>query len=313
MKRLLLILAAMLGSAQAETVNFAWAPNPQTPQIDVALARGLFSEQGLDVKLVAFQSGREAFEALLGGQVDLAFMAEFPAATGALRGQKFSVIADITRYRGQRLISKGFDMPTAAALAGKKLGTTLGTNVEYFADVLLRHAGVSAEMVNAGPADLLPALIRGDIDAAAMFPTFFDASKIALGPAYRELMTADYTLHNVIAASAAATGNVAMQTAFLKALLKADDVAAADPAATKDAVLAGMKGNMKPSAMEMIWPDLVIRTELRRDLLALIADEGAWMVKRGMVKAAAPSEATFRPYLADGALKAIAPGSVDLP
>ena len=312
-------LAMAGGAARAQAplqkLTFAWAANPQTPQVDVATEKGLFRAAGLDIEFVSFPSGRESFEALLGGQVDLAFMAEFPAATGALRHQNFAVIADLTRYRGQRVISsaKTLDLTSAHDLAGKKVGTTLGTNVEFFTDVLLDKAGITAEIVNAGPADLLPALVRGDIDAAVMFPTFYEVAKTTLGANYRELRSTDYILHNVVAASGAAlSGKQQLLGKFLGALVQADAAIAQDPAAAQAAVAGHLNGMMKPATLAAMWSDFDIRVQLDADLLSLIAAEGAWMVKRGVVKAPVPTEATFRPYLADGPLKAVAPDRVKL-
>ena len=156
--------AAALGGAQAQslqTVKFAWNPNPQTPQIDVALKNGLFKEAGLDVQVIAFPTGREALEALLGGQVDFAYMAEFPVATAVLRAQKLKIIADLSRYQGQRVIStaKTLDLKSAKDLVGKKLGTTLGTNVEFFTYRLMAQQGAKPMIVNAGPAQPSPPIV----------------------------------------------------------------------------------------------------------------------------------------------------------
>ena len=48
-----LALALMApGLAAAESLTFAWTPNPQTPQVDVAIAKGYFEEAGLDIAFV---------------------------------------------------------------------------------------------------------------------------------------------------------------------------------------------------------------------------------------------------------------------
>ena len=165
-----LALAALIGlpgAALAEQLTFAWTPNPQTPQVDIAIKNGYFEEAGLDINFVAFRTGREGFEAMLGGQVDITFMAEFPAAVGALTGQDFGVIADLARFTGSRVIvnTAGGAVETPADLAGKKIGTTLGTNVNFYLDKILTDAGIEAELVSAAPPDLVPAVARGDVDA----------------------------------------------------------------------------------------------------------------------------------------------------
>ena len=152
-----LMLAAPLAQAQSKSVRMAWTPAADAPQVSVAIAGELWKAKGLDVSVVSFPSGREALEALIGGQADFAVIAEFPAATAALRKQPFAVLADMSRYKANRIITTT-DVASMAALAGKRMGTTIGTNVQYQAETALAEAGATATMVNAGPADLLPTL-----------------------------------------------------------------------------------------------------------------------------------------------------------
>jgi NitT/TauT family transport system substrate-binding protein len=301
---------------ELKAVRFAWNPNPQTPQVDVAVKNGLFKDAGLDVKIIAFPTGREALEALIGGQVDFAYMAEFPIATAALRNQNIKVIADLSRYQGQRVIAsaKTLNLKSETDLLGKKIGTTLGTNVEYFTYKLLNRAGGKPQIVNAGPADLLPALVRGDIDVAVMFPTFFAAAKKTLGDDYRELISTEYVLHMIISASVATLDkDPDMAAKFVSALVKADAAIKQDPAAAQEVVLANMKGVMAPAALQDMWKEFDFRVRLETDLLDLLADQAAWIVDRGMVKADKPSAASLRPYLFGDPLKTVAPDRVKLP
>jgi NitT/TauT family transport system substrate-binding protein len=313
------LAVAAFGNAQAQTlqpVKLAWNPNPQTPQVDVAIKNGLFKEAGLDVKVIAFPTGREALEALMGGQVDFAYMAEFPVATAVLRQQKLKIIADLSRYRGQRIISsaKTLDLKSANDLAGKKLGTTLGTNVEFFTYRLLAQIGAKATIVNAGPADLLPAVVRGDIDAAIMFPTFFGAAKKTLGDDYRELISDLYVLHMVITASQAVMEkNPAVVDKFVAALVKADAALKADAAGAEQAVVTNMKGMMPLPALQEMWKEMEFKVQLDQDLPVLLSDEAGWIVDRGMVKADKPTAATFREFIHDAPLRKSSPESVKLP
>ena len=316
---ILAFAAAIVGSARAQApqpVKFAWIPNPQTAQIDVAIKKGLFKEEGLDVQTIAFPTGREALDALMGGQVDFAYMAEFPVATAVLRQQTLKIVADLSRYRGQRVIAsaKTLDLKSAKDLANKKLGTTLGTNVEFFTYRLLAQIGAKATIVNAGPADLLPAVVRGDVDAAIMFPTFFGIAKKTLGDNYRELISDLYILHMVITASSTVMEkNPAVVDKFVAALVKADAALKADPADAEQTVIANMRGVMPLPALQDMWKDMEFKVELHQDLPELLADEAAWIVDRGMVKADKPTPATFRQFIFDAPLKKASPESVMLP
>ena len=151
----LLMSLAVPGTALAQDtgkVVLGWAANLQTAPIVVAVEKGYFKDAGLEVKSVRFVTGREALEALLGGQLDLGFMAEFPPVIGALRNQNFRVVATLSKYAGNRIISKasvGFH--DIKDLEGKRIGTTLGSNNDYFTQLVLKKYHVNATVVNVAP------------------------------------------------------------------------------------------------------------------------------------------------------------------
>lgn len=313
-------LAALLLSvpslAMAEKLTFAWTPNPQTPQVDIAIAKGYFEEAGLDMEFVAFRTGREGFEAMLGGQVDITFMAEFPAAVGALTGQKFAVIGDMARFTGSRVIvnTAAGDVTTAADLAGKKIGTTIGTNVNFFLETVLSDAGVEAEIVSAAPPDLVPAVARGDVDAIVPFPSFYGAAKSTLGDNYGELRASGYEVHFILAASPEMTGDRAAElNAFMAALAKADADVTADPEAAMAAVSASMQGAMSAEAIGTMWQDVDVGLKLDTGLAELLVAEADWVLSKGVVKGEPVALETMLGHFAPGPLAAVAPDAVDLP
>ncbi|MGJ4925619.1 ABC transporter substrate-binding protein [Bradyrhizobium sp. HKCCYLS2038] len=302
-------------AAELASVTLAWSPNPQTPQIDVALARSLFREAGLDVKTVPFASGREAFEALVGGQIDLAFMAELPATIGAMRAQPFAVIADLSRYRGSRLIAnaKFLDLRSVKDVAGRKVGLTVGANLDYFASRLFAREGIAATIVNAAPPDLVPAMVRGDIEVAVPFPTFYEAAAKALGPDYRELRSSDYAVHNIIAASSVMLKSRSdVVEKFVSALLKADAIIRQEPALVQQLVADNMNGGFSVATLGQMWPDFDFATRLDDQLVDLLVDQGAWLVEKGAIKGSKPTREVMRTFVNETALKKLAPSMVQL-
>ena len=75
------------GAVQAGKITLGTAPNLQTLPIVVAMSEGYFADEGIDIETVRFTSGRRALEALIGGQLDVAFMAEYPVSIASLRNQ----------------------------------------------------------------------------------------------------------------------------------------------------------------------------------------------------------------------------------
>lgn len=312
----LVALIGLPGAALAEQLTFAWTPNPQTPQVDIAIEKGYFEEAGLDINFVAFRTGREGFEAMLGGQVDITFMAEFPAAVGALTGQEFGVIADLARFTGSRVIvnTRGGAVESPADLAGKKIGTTLGTNVNFYLDKILMEAGIEAELVSAAPPDLVPAVARGDVDAIVPFPSFYAAARTTLGENYGELRVPGYQVHYILSASPAMINDRAeVLEAFMGALAKADADVKADPEAAIAAVSASMSGAMSIEDIAAQWEDVDIGMKLDTGLAELLVAEADWILAQGVVKGEAVNLDGMLGNFAPDALNAVMPEAVMLP
>ena len=145
-------LTFSVASAFADDITIGFAPNLQTLPIVVAQSEGYFAEEDITLEAVKFTSGRRALEALIGGQLDVAFMAEYPVSIAALRDQPFGTFTTLSRYTANRMISKGsigFEDPTS--LEGKKIGTTMGSNTQFFTEALLAEFDVNAEVINVSP------------------------------------------------------------------------------------------------------------------------------------------------------------------
>lgn len=307
---------ALPGAVNAEKLTVAWGPNPQTPQMDTAIAKGYFEEAGLDVEFIAFRSGRAGFEAMMGGQVDVTFQAEFPAAVGALIGQDFFVIGDLARFSGSRVIvnAASAKVETPADLAGLKIGTTIGTNVNFFLDTVLSDAGVEAEIVSAAPPDLVPALARGDVDAIVPFPTFYQSAAEALGDDYSELRVPGYQVHYIMTTTPEMVNERTDELdAFLAALAKADADVQADRDAAMDTIVESMAGAVSKETLMTMWPDVDISLILDVGLAELLVDEGRWILDQGVVNGEPfTTEEMLAKFYADG-LRAAAPEAVNLP
>lgn len=327
MRRLLVLmqlLAACLvlpfaASAQApRPVTLAVQLNSDIPQILIAAERKLWEQQGLDVRLIPTATGRETLEALAGGQADFAVFADLPATIAALRKQPFVILADVARYNGQRAIAskkrmKKFDSP--ADLDGMKVGTTLGTSVEYLAALLLQRGNANATIVNATPADIIPALVRGDIDASVPFPSVYAQAKKLLGDDYLELKATGYAAHILLATSPAMARDRAGDVEkFVRAVLQGEEVVTKDPAAAKEAVIRASKGVMAMEVLNAMWPDYEHRLVLTTELPKFMSEQAAWVAKKGMIKVepGQGSVQALRGYIHERPLSTLAPERVQL-
>ena len=234
------ISALLLGTglASAGEITIGTAANLQTLPIVVAMSEGYFADEGIELETVKFTSGRRALEALIGGQLDVAFMAEYPVSIASLREQPFGTFTTLSRYTANRMISKasiGFEDPSS--LSGKKIGTTKGSNTEFFTEALIEKFGVDAEVINVSPPDIVPALARGDIDAGIMFPDFYPAAEKALGDDYREYRSDAYIAWFVLSATPEMLNDRPDElAAFVRALIKAEDFIKSNPEGAMEAL-----------------------------------------------------------------------------
>lgn len=303
-----------LSAVEKSSITFGGGPNLDVPQLAQAMDKNLWKKYGLTVKVVPFRSGRAAFEAMMGGQLDYALMAEFPAVIGAMRKQKFGILAEMSQYIATRIItSDKVKLDGAKSLAGHKIGTTIGTNVHFMLAGVLNSAGVKAEIVSVSPPDIVAALARGDIDAAAMFPSFYGGAKKALGDRYQELPVDSYRTRFILSGTADMIDNNPKTTlALLRALLDGEKLAESDPAETQAAVARIEKGRLSPEFIKAAWPNYRRKMNLDEDLMNLIIEEGKWIVGRGSIKGVESTRELYRPYFREGPLKSLAPERVNL-
>lgn len=313
LKPLAAIVALLPLPVAAQDIVFGWNPNPSTPQVDVAMAQGYFEDAGLNVRIVPFVSGREAFEALVGGQVDVAFMAEFPAATGILTKQPFSIIADLTRYEGMRIITKGEPLASTGDLEGKRIGISIGTNTDYYLSRVLASGDVQSEIVNAAASDLVAALARGDVDVIVPFPTYYGPAAEALGDEYQEWRAPGYQTHYVLAVNSGLSDEKsdAIEN-FLGALLRADADVAANPEAAMDATAAALQGIVEREVLADLWADSTFEMQLNSDLAELLRSEADWILSQGVIRADLPSLEEVISFFDPAPLNTVAPEAVKL-
>ena len=310
----LLVPTVVAAAPDLGTANLSWAPGPDTPQVAIAIDKGFWTSRGLTVKTSPTATGREAFEAMIGGAVEYALMAELPPVIGAMQSQKFRVIATLSRYVGTRVIgTTAVDISNLKNLEGKKIGTTLGTNVDFQAYETLQAAGVKATMVNVAPPDMVPALQKGDIDAAFMFPQAYPLARKVLGDRMTEKRTPGYAATFVLVATTdELSKHPERAKALLAGLVDGDAVLAKDLAGSAAIVSKAMGGMTPAPAIQSLWADYRFGIVLDPALIDLFEREGNWLHNGNYVKGPAPTPGLFAGYVDPSFLRAVAPKNVTL-
>jgi NitT/TauT family transport system substrate-binding protein len=141
--------------------------------VDIALSKGYFKDEGLDVERSLFPSGPKVLQSMLGGTADFGSSAYSNTLTMAVRGQKVVAVAMMARYPGYVL---GISAKSAAKfksmkdLSGMRIGVTSpGSSNNLVLDYIATKAGVdlkSFSVIGVGAEAAAAAAVReGQIDA----------------------------------------------------------------------------------------------------------------------------------------------------
>ena len=103
-------------------------------------------------------------------------------------------MAQDAHYGDLSVVMSKAEITDGKQLRGKKVGVWLGTTSEFFAALFLDAHGIGldeVEFVNVKPAEMVPALDGGDLDAYVIWQPFGWKSSEVSGDKVRELSTAD--------------------------------------------------------------------------------------------------------------------------
>ncbi len=138
----------------------------------VAQDEGIFRQRGLDAELT-FTSGAQAVQALLAGEVDVAYTDGAAVVRAGLAGGDTVILGSTTNTFPFKLIAKP-SLHRVEDLKGLKLGITrAGTTTDFAARYMLRQVGLAPDadvaLIQAGGTpEMLDAIVAGGLDAGLM-------------------------------------------------------------------------------------------------------------------------------------------------
>jgi len=168
-----LILQPTAGGAQQPALKMTLfgQPSVNNDSIWMAIEKGFYQQEGLDITYRLFPSGTTAFQAFQTGQGDIVMTGDLPSVQYFFRANgDYRTIAVIERDAkgyvavAQKSITKPQD------LAGKTIATRVGSTGSWFISEYLSRNGVDASKVAVKNLDtqVLPAALCGG-DIAAFF------------------------------------------------------------------------------------------------------------------------------------------------
>jgi taurine transport system substrate-binding protein len=142
-------------------------------------------EMGVEVEWRAFGNGNEMTQAMISGDVQIAYSQGFPPfVVGVTKGAPLKLVGVAVTYAENDLCIVRDDAKitkeNAKDLEGKKVATPIGNVTHYKLLKMLEHLGVDAskvELVQMNPADAAVAMVRGDVVMGCAFGGALDRMK----------------------------------------------------------------------------------------------------------------------------------------
>jgi NitT/TauT family transport system substrate-binding protein len=303
-----------------EQLNVGVLDDGESDLVHLAVARGYFAAEGLEVHPKRFKKGRKALDGLLSGAVDLTAAGDVPVAVEAWKHPDYAVFATIAHASEQMLIlaRKDQGVVTVADLKGKRVGIEARMSSRYILSLFLDRHGLAeadVKVVEMKVKQLTGALARGEVAAVADGlldkHRFLEHAAKAPGVEVVEIKEpSGYRLAvNMVATRAFIGKRPEVLRAFVRALLHADDLVRDHREDAQRSVAGALAVEGKKVAGE--WKRLTFGVSLDPTLPAALEDESRWYDRSGR----APAGAT-RPVVASllypDALRAERPGAVTL-
>lgn len=173
-------IASMFASMSAQAADkirvayfLEWPTANQVAQVEKVYDK----ELGVDVEWRSFGNGNEMTQAMMSGDIDIAYSMGFvPFVVGVTSGAPLELVGVAVTYAENDLCvvrnDSGITKENAKELEGKKVATPIGNVTHYKLIRTLDHLGVDikkVKLIQMNPADAAVALVRGDVTMGCAF------------------------------------------------------------------------------------------------------------------------------------------------
>ncbi|GGK44761.1 ABC transporter substrate-binding protein [Nocardia camponoti] len=290
-----LVACTSADRADPTTLTVGFVVDPSWAQIPVADKGGYFAKHNVTVKVVNFPTGVEALQAVAAGQIDVATAADVPTSAVLTRSPSLRVVGDGSRWVGSRIVARrSAGITTVADLAGKSIGTPIGTSAAYFASSVLAAQKMDAKLVQVAPSAMVTAATQSNVDAVSIFQPYQAQVVQALGADAVELDGGTYKQHSLYLASKdTIAAKSAALSGFFAALKEANEPlkTLSDPAVA--AVAAATQ--LDPALLRKVLAQFDFTFQSSPELAVKLGELGAWAKTQGKIPAetALPDYATL--------------------
>jgi len=302
-----------------EKITFGVETSILPSAVWVAENKGYFQEEGLDVRIKEFGSGRTALATMLNeGNLDMVTVAQTPVMFNSFDRDDYVIIAAMVYSDNDVKIlarqDKGIKSPSD--LRGKTVGITNGSTGHFFLGLFLTHSGLmlsEIETIDIEASELPQALADGRVDAISTWePHIYNAKKLLGENAVliqprggAKIFREDFYFvpnRNFM------ENNPETLKRFLKAIEKAEEFIQKNKEEAINIVSQRLK--IDKELVLSVWDDFEFQLILDQTILITLEDEARWAIDNNLVDAT--EVPNYLDYIYIDALKEVKPEAVTI-
>ena len=278
----------------------------------IAEHQGYFEENGLEVTIKDYESGKAAADALIDGEADICTSAGFVFVSNSFDYTDLRVLGTVATAEVKELVArKDKEITTTDDLIGKKIGVTKKSGGEFSLGTFLTFNGISLQdvkLVDLKPSEIVEAISNGDIDAAFTWdPNVYNIKKELGDNAiswpggqsfYFVLITKEDWIEN----------NPAAAERFMKSLLEAEDYIKDNSEESKEFVKD--RFDYESDYIDYSWPKHEFAVILEQAMLISLEDQARWRIQNKLTDAT--EVPNYLDYIYMDALEEIKPEAVTI-
>jgi NitT/TauT family transport system substrate-binding protein len=274
--------AAVIGPP--EKITFAYTESTGSALVHVAMLKGYFAEEGLDVTQQPSVDGKAALDAVIGGKASVAVAADTSIMFAVMDGEQITTLAVIaTANRNMAILARkdrGISRPSD--LKGKTIGVVRGTPSVFFVDAFLLAHGIDRKQVaikDIQPHEFAKALGTGRVDAVSIWqPLLIQIQKDMGNQALTFYGETFYTFtYCVIALKDFVKQHPEAVRKLLRALIRAENFARQYPEESRQLMVKFVKTDK--DFLGEIWDVYNYQVSLDQALLVNLEDQTRWALK----------------------------------
>ena len=295
----------------------------------VAVQKGFFAENGLNVELKLFGSGSDASKALQAGTVQFNTISTTSIASARNAGLNVKLIvsemndATTANYTGPLGIvaraDSGIKAGDAASLKGKKVAVLTGSTTQQYFDLYLEANGMTekdVKLVNLPVGDHPVSLKQGDVDAAVSWEPYVAQAIRELGSEAVVVSRGEPLMGYILGVAATDEyigADKGVLEKFAAAIAQADWFARNNPEEATDAAANYLPGVDRADILDAITNHLKFDPRLSPCVTTAFEETSASMFKSGKIDADIPAADMIAPKYMEAVEKAHPDWFADLP